>query len=59
MPDPNEGTASQRDPRRGWLDMPLIVEELQDQLDTLRDLVEAQGRQLAECRARLDAVERR
>ena len=53
-PDPAEGA-----PRTSWPDMPLIIEQLQDQIEALRAVAENQDRQLAEHRSRLDALEGR
>ena len=40
-------------------DMPLIIEEIQSQLDDLRAVIENQQAQLAQQAARLAALERR
>ena len=49
-----------QDPRElgGARDLPLIIEQLQNQLDDLREIVEAQQRQLDRQAARLAALER-
>ena len=47
------------DQLRGTPDLPLIIEQLQDQLDDLRATVRAQQTQLDRQSARLDALEHR
>ena len=59
MPESEGAARGAATPVGGWPDLPLIVEQLQDQLDGLREVVEAQQRQLAEHRARLEALEHR
>lgn len=44
---------------RGWLDWPLVVEQLQEQIDGLREVAEAQQREIRQLRTRLDALESR
>lgn len=44
---------------RGVPDLPLVIEQLQDQLDDLRAVIEAQQVQLNQQSARLAALERR
>ena len=59
MPTPEKAVPADGALRGGWPDLPLIVEQLQDQIDALREVVEIQQRQIAEHRARLDALEDR
>ena len=59
MPTPEKAVPADGALRGGWPDLPLIVEQLQDQIDALREVVEAQRRQLAEHRERLEALEHR
>jgi len=59
MPKHHEADPAKGAPRTSWPDMPLIIEQLQDQIDALRAFVEAQDRQLAEHRSRLDALKGR
>jgi len=59
MPESDDSAGRAATSRSGWPDLPLIVEQLQDQVDGLREIVEAQQRQLAEHRARLEALEHR
>lgn len=59
MPDITSADAGNETSLRGAPDLPLIIEQLQDQLDDLRAAIEAQHTQLAQQAARLDALERR
>jgi hypothetical protein len=45
--------------RVGSPDLPLIIEQLQNQLDDLREVVEVQQRQLTEQQERLSRLEKR
>ena len=58
MPATNDPTPA-ADQLRGVADLPLILEQLQDQLDDLRAIVESQQAQLTAQAARLAALERR
>lgn len=59
MPEHHGTDSAEGAPRTSWPDMPLIIEQLQDQIDALRAVVETQDRQLAEHRSRLAALEGR
>lgn len=59
MPEPREADSAKGTPRTSWPDMPLIIEQLQDQIDALRAVIEAQDQQLAEHRSRLTLLEGR
>lgn len=59
MPTHDNPTATAADQLRGVADLPLILEQLQDQLDDLRAVVKAQQTQLDRQAARLDTLERR
>ena len=54
MPDASD--AEQRDVR-GFPDLPLILEQLQDQLDDLRQTVESQQRIIAVLMSRIATLE--
>ena len=58
MPTNNDQPAG-ADQLRGVADLPLILEQLQDQLDDLRAILKAQQTQLDRHAARIDALERR
>ena len=59
MPDERSTTPGRDRELRGAPDMPLIIEELQNQLDDLRAALEAQQLQLGQQAERLAALERR
>lgn len=59
MPGHHQADPAEGAPRTSWPDLPLIIEQLQDQIDALRVVVETQDRQLAEHRSRLAALEGR
>lgn len=59
MPTSDNLSAIAADRLRGVADLPLILEQLQDQLDDLRAVVKAQQTQLGRQAARLDTLERR
>ena len=59
MPDERSTTPGRDRELRGALDLPLIIEELQNQLDDLRAALEAQQSQLGQQAERLAALERR
>jgi len=59
MPTNNDQPAAGADQLRGVADLPLILEQLQDQLDDLRAILKAQQVQLDRQAARIDALERR
>ena len=46
-------------PARSWPDLPLVVEQLQEQIDGLREVAEVQQREIVQLRTRLDALESR
>ena len=52
-------TESSGTPLHGWPDLPLVVEQLQEQLDGLREVAEAQQRELRQLRVRVEALESR
>ena len=56
MPDPDSQPA---DRQPAALDLPLLVEQLQDQIDQLLDTVAAQQTVIEQHAARLTALERR
>ncbi len=56
---PNNDQPAGADQLRGVADLPLILEQLQDQLDDLRAVLEAQQTQLDRQAARIDTLERR
>ena len=58
MPTSNDEPAG-ADQLRGVADLPLILEQLQDQLDDLRAILKAQQTQLDRQAARIDTLERR
>ena len=58
MPATNDQPAA-ADQLRGVADLPLILEQLQDQLDDLRAVLTAQQTQLDRQAARIDTLERR
>jgi hypothetical protein len=59
MPEPISANAGDETPLAGFPDLPLIIEQLQNQLDDLRAAVEAQQTQLERQAARLTALEHR
>ena len=59
MPTNNDQPAAGADQLRGVADLPLILEQLQDQLDDLRAVLEAQQTQLDRQSARIETLERR
>ena len=58
MPATNDQTSA-ADQLRGMADLPLILEQLQDQLDDLRAVLEAQQTELDRQAARIETLERR
>ena len=58
MPATNDQTPA-ADQLRGAADLPLILEQLQDQLDDLRAVLEAQQTQLDRQSARIETLEHR
>lgn len=59
MPTSDNHSTAAADQLRGVADLPLILEQLQDQLDNLRAVVKAQQTQLERQAARIDTLERR
>ena len=59
MPDERSTTPRRDRQLSGTPDLPLIIEELQNQLDDLRAALEAQQSQLSRQAERLAALERR
>ena len=59
MPDERSTTPRRGRQLSGTPDLPLIIEELQNQLDDLRAVLEAQQSQLSQQAERLAALERR
>jgi len=59
MPPNNDQPAAGADQLQGIADLPLILEQLQDQLDDLGAILKAQQTQLDRQAARIDALERR
>lgn len=59
MPIERSSTPDQNRELRGAPDLPLIIEELQNQLDDLRATLEAQQSQLSQQAERLAALEQR
>jgi len=55
----HDHSAAAADQLRGVADLPLIIEQLLDQLDDLRVALAAQQKQLDRQAARIDALERR
>jgi hypothetical protein len=55
----HDRSAAPGDQLRGVADLPLIIEQLLDQLDDLRTVLAAQQKQLDRQAARIDALERR
>lgn len=59
MAEPTDPETGAEPLLRGFPDLPLIIEQLQNQLDDLRATVEAQQTQLGQQAERLSALERR
>ena len=59
MPTNDQPASAAADQLRGVADLPLILEQLQDELDDLRAVFEAQQTELDRQAARIDILERR
>ena len=59
MPTNDQPANAAADQLRGVADLPLILEQLQDQLDDLRAILTAQQTQLDRQSARIETLERR
>lgn len=59
MPTNHDPSHSGAEQPRGVADLPLILEQLQDQLDDLRAVVKAQQIQIDRQTERIDTLERR
>ncbi len=59
MSNNHDQSVDAADQLRGVADLPLIIEQLLDQLDDLRAMLAAQQAQLDRQAARIDALERR
>lgn len=56
---PDSAPSASATPACSWPDLPLVVEQLQEQIDGLREVAEAQQREIRQLRARLESLESR